>query len=131
MENKSEAQIQQDIQIAWTKKGGRLFRNNVGLGWIGKVIRSPMETGVRLYPGDVLIRKARPLHAGLNIGSGDLIGWEPVTITPEMVGKTLAVFASIEVKDDKGRVSDEQNQWMKQVNESGGIAKVLRSASEV
>jgi ribosomal protein S19 len=41
---------------------------------------------------------ADPVQFGLCKGSADLIGWKRVTVTPEMVGSTVAVFTSIEVK---------------------------------
>ena len=33
-----------------------------------------------------------------HIKFGDYIGWTPITITPEMIGKTVAVFTNIEIK---------------------------------
>lgn len=37
---------------------------------------------------------------GRVLKSGDLIGWETILITPEMVGSFIARFKSIEVKPD-------------------------------
>jgi hypothetical protein len=53
-----------------------------------------------------------------------------VTVTPEHVGQTLAVFLSIEVKTDKGKPSPEQLRWQKIVKQHGGIAMIARSAEE-
>jgi hypothetical protein len=73
-----EANIQNGIMIALSKVGATIFRNNVGLGWTGKAIKQTKEAMVKVYPGDVLVKNARPLHAGLCKGSADLIGWMPV-----------------------------------------------------
>ena len=78
------------VLLACARGPVRLFRNNNGVGWIGKVERPSRPITVTVFPGDVVIRKARPLHAGLCEGSGDLIGWRTVEITPEMVGQRIA-----------------------------------------
>lgn len=102
-----------------TKLKARLFRNNVGLGYVGK----PLDPR-----GDpMILQEPRPIKFGLAKGSSDLIGWTPVTITPEMVGRTIPVFTSIEVKMKHGRVSPEQQAWLDAVQAAGGIANVCRS----
>lgn len=101
----------------------RLFRNNVAMAWTGsKVIHHP--------GGSVTIKDARPLHAGLAKGSADLIGWRTMPITRDLVGATLAVFTSIEVKGRFGRVSADQQNWHDQVERCGGIAAVCRSVDD-
>jgi hypothetical protein len=74
----------------------------------------------------VLIHDARPLHAGLCEGSSDLIGWTPVTITPDMVGTTIAVFTAVEVKTGRVRVTEAQTRFLDAVTAAGGIARVAR-----
>lgn len=92
----------------------RLFRNNVGMGFVGTII----EKSVCFLK----LKNYRTIKFGLMKGSGDLIGWETVTVTPEMVGKNIAVFLSIEVKRKGGARSDHQKNWAKQVNKAGGKA---------
>ena len=104
----SENKIMHDVMFAASKLGARIFRNNSGLFYT---------------------RDGRPTKAGLLNGASDLIGWCTVTITPEMVGKTLAVFTAIEVKD-KGRVTPEQENFIAQVKKAGGIAGVARSPED-
>lgn len=92
------------------------------MGWAGKA--------VRINATDVLVRDARPLHAGLCEGSSDLIGWKPVLISSAMVGQTLAIFTAIEVKSPKGRLTESQRQFIDAINAAGGIAACVRSIDQ-
>ena len=105
----SEQTIQQEIRISCGTGDTRLFRNNTGT---------------------LKDANGRPVQFGLCKGSADLIGWKRVTITPEMVGTTVAVFTSIEVKTPTGRVKPEQQQWLDAVQAAGGIAGVARSVED-
>lgn len=94
----------------------RLFRNNVGKGWVSNCVR-------KLRDGSVLLEEARRIAFGLFAGSGDWIGWTTVTITPEMVGTRVAVFTSIETKRAKGGVRKaNQLHWVATVQKAGGKA---------
>lgn len=108
----------------------RLFRNNVGSFYTGKIerVRSPGVVSVK--PGDVVIRNARIVDCGLQEGSGDLIGWKSIEVTPDMVGQRVAVFASIEVKAAGGRVSPAQKNWLDVVRGFGGLAGVAKSPED-
>jgi hypothetical protein len=101
----------------------RLFRNNVALGWVGSMTKKVFDK--------VILSNARPLHAGLCKGSSDLIGWTSVEITPEMVGKKIAVFTAIEVKTNTGRPSKDQLNFIEVVKSSGGFAGVARSEKDI
>lgn len=105
----SEQHIQQEIRLAISKGDTRVFRNNTG------TLRDA---------------NGRPVQFGLCKGSADLIGWQTVTITPEMVGQRLAVFTSIEVKSATGGLRPEQQQWLDAVQAAGGIAGVARSVDD-
>lgn len=126
----TESLLLKQIQVAASSLGARLFRNNVGLGWVGEVIRPAKPVTVSVTPGDILIRRARPLHAGLCEGSGDLIGFKSIQITPEMVGRTVAVFASVEVKTHHTRTTKEQFAFQNAVREAGGIGIIARTKEE-
>ena len=76
----------------------RLFRNNTGRGWVGKTNHKN---------GNVFIENARPLNAGLTKGSSDLIGWTSIEITPDMVGKKVAIFTAIEAKTGRQKPKKE------------------------
>ena len=139
-----ESPIMREIWRDLSRGTRRLFRNNVGTGWAGggqgrkalKVTRENLtEARAAVRPGDVIVPNARPLHAGLQKGSADNVGWETVQIpiTPAMVGRTirLAVFLSVESKRSRGgRLEPDQRTWLEQVRQAGGIAVVARSSEE-
>jgi hypothetical protein len=108
----------------------RVFRNNVGVAYMGRAVTIRQAGPVRLLPGDVVIRKPRRVRFGLHEGSGDLIGWRRVLITPAMVGLWIAQFLSVEIKTPRGRVSDAQAAWANAVDVFGGCAGVVRSVDE-
>ncbi len=118
----NEAPIMQRIRVALSRGDGRIFRNNQGQTWTGRVISNNM--------GRVVLEDARPFHAGLAKGSADLIGWQSITIAPDMVGRKLAVFTSVEVKGPKGRVTELQDNWARAVKEAGGFAGIARSVED-
>jgi len=104
----SETEIQQRIRLAvGVRDDVRLFRNNTGS------LPDP--------------RTGRPIRFGLAKGSADLIGIKSITITPEMVGQTVGVFTSLEVKTPTGRLTPQQRNWMDMIRKLGGIAGVVRS----
>jgi hypothetical protein len=107
----SEQSVQQAIRLALgTHPGIKVFRNNVG------AFKAP---------------DGRVIRYGLITGSGDLIGWRTVTITPDMVGTRIAQFVSVEVKTPKGVVRPEQAVWADNVRKAGGIAVIARSVDDV
>ena len=98
----------------------RIFRNNTGVGWVGRMLRN--------IAGTVTLADARPLHAGLCTGSSDLIGWVTIQVGPEMVGRKIAVFTAIEVKTATGKATEAQLNFMARVREAGGIAFIANDA---
>lgn len=117
----NETNITKSIQLS-IPSNTRLFRNNTGTGWQGTRMPSPA--------GLVILKDARPLNAGLCVGSSDLIGWTTVKITPEMVGREVAVFTAVEVKALRGRASADQVNFIDQVRKAGGLAGIARSPEE-
>lgn len=132
--NTLEHPIQQRILLACGSGESRLWRNNVGTGWTGQATRitagnvRAVAQGIR--PGDVVIRAGRPLHAGLCVGSSDLIGYRSEIITAEHVGQRLAVFAAVEVKGPRGRPTPEQTRFLEHITAAGGRAGIARSEAE-
>ena len=107
----SETKIQQEIRIALGQRSDlRLFRN---------------ETGKLPDP-----RTGRWVQFGLAKGSSDLIGFKTVKITPEMIGQEIAQFVSIEIKTERGKLTDVQQNWLQKVKSSGGIVGVARTVKD-
>ena len=106
-----ETNIQQRIRLALgTRQDVRLFRNQVGQ------LPDP--------------RTGRPVQFGLAKGSADIVGWTTKTITEDDVGKSYAIFTSIEVKTPSGRLTGPQRNWMHTVQTAGGFAGVARSPED-
>jgi hypothetical protein len=103
-----ELAVQNDIRLAVGRGDIRLWRNNTG------ALKDP---------------NGRLVRYGLCKGSSDLIGYRTITITPDMVGQQLAVFAAIEVKDC-GAPTPEQLHFIAQVKAAGGLAGVARSVAD-
>lgn len=120
----TEKEIQTKILNTLARGDTRLFRQNVGMAWQGRdVIMSP---GGR----SAVILEPRPIHCGLVKGSGDIIGWRSVEITPDMVGQRVAVFTSLEVKGPHGRGTKEQRAFVAAVRGAGGLSGFVRSLDE-
>jgi len=106
----TEAEVQKRIiEAANQRHDMRLFRNQVGCYKVGN----------------------RMIRTGLCPGSADLIGWRQVTITPDMVGTTIAQFLSVEVKSPKGRVALDQQRWADAVARDGGCAILARRVEDL
>ena len=127
----SELQRMKEIQLEAGKLGVRLFRNNVGVGWVGKSFRPVQTQMIKVSPQDIVIYWARPLHSGLCKGSSDTIGYLPVLITQEMVGKTVAVFVAVETKSKRGKSTIEQESFVKSVSDCGGIGIIAKTVQQV
>lgn len=116
--SRSEAYIQSEVRLEAAQHGRYLFRNNIGAG--------KMESGNFIRFG--LGNDSAPLNKVLK--SADLIGWTPVLITSDMVGKIIAQFLSREIKaaDWKYSGTAEENaqlKWAALVNQFGGDAKIV------
>jgi len=89
------------IREAVTREGSvRLFRNNVG------ALPDPKGRGY--------------IRFGLAVGSADLIG----------VMRPNGRFVALEIKMPNGRVTPDQEAWLKTIRDFGGVAEVVRSVDE-
>lgn len=114
-----------------SRLGARLFRQQTGMGWISNKVERGTKLGrtVKLYEGDIVLRKARAFHSGFD-GWSDLGGFTPVEVTADMVGTTIAVYAQVEVKEN-ARPTAEQLAWIAAVNKAGGRAGIAHNETEL
>ena len=110
-----EIELGKKICLMASNLGHRIFRSNVGEGWIGKAVFFSKPAKIDVYPGDVIIRKAKRIHFGLCSGQGDYIGWSKD-------GR----FISVEVKTETGAIREGQIEFSDAVNKAGGIAGIVR-----
>lgn len=109
----------------------RLFRNNVVNGWVGSgEVQIHTTKTIQVYPGDVVLHRARRIQAGLCVGSSDAIGWVSREITSQDVGKTFALFTAVECKSEDGRPTQEQLRFIDAVQRAGGLAGIARSVEQ-
>jgi len=107
-----ESNVSNQVRLAASKLGVVLFRNNRGK--------------FRTLDGK------RIVEAGLSVnGSSDLIGWHSVEVTPDLIGKRLAIFTAVEVKTEKGVIRPEQQRFIDNLNAAGGIGFFARSEKDV
>jgi hypothetical protein len=124
-----EAKASQEVKLRASDWGIKLHRNNSG------ALPNP-DTGIPVRFGLGNISKA---HNKVN-KSSDEIGWTPVLITPEMVGKKIAVFTAFENKTPSFKVKSEYREGSKEAAQlkfinivcwAGGIAGFTRNAEDV
>ncbi len=101
----SETPLMHRVQVELSKAGARVFRNQTG--------KYKLEDG-------------RWLASGLCDGASDLIGWNTVIVTPDMVGKPVAIFTAVEVKTPGAKTPakrlEQQQNFITAVRGAGGIA---------
>ena len=105
----NEKEVEKKLILHASQVGSTVFKNNVGMAF--------KEINGKKYP----------IHFGLCEGSSDLIGWTPIVITPDMVGKKVALFTAVEVKLDKNgkyRATEKQKNFITAVISAGGLATI-------
>lgn len=130
-----EQTIQNRARLALSEnKLGVYWRANVGRAWTSNEVYQIKHPGqaasFRLEVGDMILRDARPFSTGLPEGFSDLFGATMLTVTPDMVGKTIAVYTGLEAKGPRGKATDKQEMHLAMVRRAGGIAGVFRSPDE-
>ncbi len=110
-----ENPVQTRIRLEAATAGLQLFRNNVGA--------CTDETGRLIRYG--LGNDSEKINKVLK--SPDLVGWQSIVITPDMIGKRVAVVASLEVKRSDWNPAKKldphelaQQAWHDLVNAAGG-----------
>ena len=106
----SEDQAKQNMLLSLPKHV-KMFRNNNGF------YKKPEGGVVRYGLGNTANGKG---------GSPDYIGWVEKEITPDMVGKKIAIFCGIEVKSSSGTMQPNQKKWQKRLKDAGAIHKIYK-----
>jgi hypothetical protein len=117
----SESAVKAKIRLEAANKGLRLWRNNCGA--------VTTDTGSFVRFG--LANESAAVNSRLK--SADLIGIRPVVITPDMVGKLIGQFISVEVKREGWQYSgteeeEAQVRWMQLIRDFGGDARIITKA---
>jgi len=99
------------IQLAISNLGSRVFRNNCG------ALQNKLGQWIRFGVA--------------NPGGSDYIGWTPVVVTQAMVGKTIAAFLAIEIKSGSGKLTEDQENFIRVVNKNGGLAFLANEKTDL
>lgn len=91
--------------------GVRLFRNQVGNGFVGNVVERSGST--------VTLANARQVSMGWCPDSSDILGCVP--------RDGIAQLVAMEVKTETGRVTPGQRRFLDAVRSWGGLSAVVRS----
>lgn len=121
-----EQQASEDVEIFAPSLKLTLMRNNNGACYdnTGRLIRYGLG-----HISDKDLMK-----------SGDFVGMLQVTITPEMVGKTVPIFANVEIKPADFKLKESYNQNSREfkqeafndfVRQKGGFGYIVRSPSDL
>ena len=123
---KDESQVQQEVQIQARHNNCTLMRNNSG------ALKDETGRLVRYGLGNVSKQQTE------QIKSSDLIGITQVTITPEMVGRSIGVFTAIEVKKESWKMDKKldkreqaQKNFIEWVLSLGGFAGFANSVDNL
>lgn len=124
-----------NVMRRWLLKNAgfaKLFRTQSAGLWAGQPIKEweGVDENGRMMKF-VTLKAASRVQVGFK-GISDHTGWKKMIITPDMVGKPVAVFCAVEAKkDDNAKVTEEQAQFLHNVRKDGGIAFVVRSEDTI
>jgi hypothetical protein len=108
---KQKESLVNDAVRDWARvRNGELYRNRRGM--------VQLATGAQM-----------PIGLGPN-GSGDMIGWMRVRITPDLVGRTLPIYCEIESKTQTGILAPHQQARIEYLRDLQAIAGCARSADD-
>lgn len=105
-----EGAINKAIIQAARLRGATLYRNRRGMLPLPNGGMLPFGLGPAGYP--------------------DNVGYLPITITPGMVGRKVAIFCAIEAKTDTGVLAEHQARVIEELRDAGAIAGVATSATD-
>lgn len=101
----------------------RLWRINAGMAWAGKIISRTA--------GKITLMNPRPFF-GAPKGTPDMIGFDSIIITDEMVGQRVAVFVGSELKaTPRDKLKKDQVNFKNLLVKMGGIHREHRPGGDV
>lgn len=129
---RTESDIVKLIMLQATRMGARLLRNQVGMAYMANRART-LQRGETYTArgGETILFDCRKAVTGLGKGSPDLVGWSPMVVTPEHVGRSLAVFAGVEVKRPGQKPRPDQQQWLDMLASQGALAGCATSPEDL
>jgi hypothetical protein len=110
----------------------KLVRQQVGGLYGGEPVKQwteiePNSKGEMCEIKYVTLKRAQYMTCGIT-GLPDYTGYKTKVITPDMVGKKVAIYTGVEFKNgEEGVVSKEQKAVIKMIRNDGGIAFVVRN----
>lgn len=81
-----------------------------------------------------LFRQFEPPYAPIRVGTpgiADSMAVVAVTITPDMVGKTIGVAVAPEFKTANGKQREKQKLWQTAFESRGGVYRLVRSTDDM
>lgn len=146
----TEAEIQNAIFLQLGREPDvTLWRNNTGqakaevvtrahlerlLGWLTTARNENAFKAQAVYAVELiralLKEPQRFTRYGLTKGSSDIIGIVSVEMAGLVGQPRMGVFLALEVKAERGTVTQEQQMFLDIVNRRGGIGRVVRSVDE-
>lgn len=106
--------VEKDFVNSLLKLASDFYRSGLKPIWLRKNAQGVGRT----YDGK------RVIKFGLGTGVSDCVGYTRKIVTPDMVGKPVAIFTAIEAKAARGTVSEAQQQFIDQTNRDGGLALI-------
>lgn len=107
---KSEKEIQSGIMVALSNAHCLIWRNTIGM------LKDAKGHFIRYGIGGA--------------GGSDLLGYLPIHITADMVGRKMGIFVAVEVKRPGKKPTPEQENFLRVVRENGGLAGMATSVEE-
>lgn len=119
-----EDAIKKNVRLTLSQRFGTcIFNNPVGRFFAGKFVEKK---------GNLLtIAGGRFVQCGLFPGMPDLIGWRRIVITPDMVGKFVAVFVGVETKTSTNKNQANQALVQERLKKDGALCGVARCAEDL
>lgn len=121
----SEAAVQSRVRVAASRRGMRLWRNNVG-------VHHDPEQGIFVRYG--LANESKLVNDVVK--SADLIGIRPRIVQPSDIGALIGQFVSYEVKHEGWKYTgtereQAQERWAQIVTSLGGEARFITSEDQL